>query len=36
MPEVSLLEVLLHGNPVGTLTLLPGERTPGGWRGLAP
>jgi serine/threonine-protein kinase HipA len=27
MPEVSVLEVLLHGAPVGTITLVPGDRT---------
>jgi len=27
MPEVSVLEVLLHGDPIGTLTLVPGDRT---------
>ncbi len=27
MPEVSVLEVLLHGEPIGTLTLVPGDRT---------
>ncbi len=27
MPDVTVLEVLLYGEPVGTLTLVPGERT---------
>lgn len=27
MPDVFVLEVLLHGNPVGTLTRTPGDRT---------
>lgn len=27
MAELSVLDVLLHGDPIGTLTLLPGDRT---------
>ncbi len=27
MPDVTVLEVLLYGEPIGTLTLLPGDRT---------
>lgn len=27
MPDVSVLDVLLHGQPVGTMTLVPGDRT---------
>lgn len=27
MPDVSVLEVLLYGNPVGTLTRVAGDRT---------
>lgn len=27
MPDVSVLEVVLHGEPIGTLTLIPGDRT---------
>lgn len=27
MPDVSVLDVLLYGEPIGTLTLLPGDRT---------
>lgn len=27
MPEVSVLDVRLHGDRIGTLTLIPGDRT---------
>jgi serine/threonine-protein kinase HipA len=27
MPDVSVLNVLLHGQPIGTMTLVPGDRT---------
>jgi serine/threonine-protein kinase HipA len=27
MPDVTVLDVLLYGNPIGTLTRVPGDRT---------